>query len=39
MLLSVSGGKCTAKASHEYVANYKLLQSAFRKHKVQRYVE
>jgi len=28
-----------AKASHEYVANYKLLQNAFKKHKIQRYVD
>ena len=28
-----------AKASHEYVANYKLLQHAFNKNKIQRYVD
>ena len=28
-----------AKASHEYVANYKLLQSAFNKHNIQRHVD
>ena len=39
LCLSNPGVGETAKASHEYVANYKLLQSAFRKHKVQRYVE
>lgn len=29
----------SAKSSHEYVANYKLLQKAFTKNKVQRYVD
>jgi RP/EB family microtubule-associated protein len=28
-----------AKSDFEFVANYKLLQSAFTKHKVQRYVD
>lgn len=28
-----------AKSSHEYVANYKLLQKAFTKNNVQRYVD
>lgn len=28
-----------AKADYEFVANYKLLQNAFAKHKVQRYVD
>ncbi len=28
-----------AKASHEFVANYKLLQSAFNKHNIQRHVD
>ena len=29
----------SAKSSHEYVANYKLLQKAFTKNKVQRFVD
>ena len=29
----------SAKSSHEYVGNYKLLQKAFTKNKVQRYVD
>jgi RP/EB family microtubule-associated protein len=28
-----------AKSSHEYVANYKLLQNAFNKHNIQRHVD